>query len=165
MPLSDMLLPEFDAEMQRTRNTLERVPQDKPDFKPHEKSMTLLKLANHTGDMPMFLSLILTTETFDLAKPSVELPKPPASHDERMARFDSAVAVARGQLAGASDRAMHESWKLNMGDYSIFSGSRYHAVRTLFFNHMIHHRAQLGVYLRMNGVPVPSIYGPSADEK
>ncbi len=165
MPLSDMLLPEFDVEMKKTRATLERVPQDKPEFKPHEKSMALKKLANHTAEMPMFLSLILTTPEFDVAKPSVELPKPPASHEERLERFDATVASARAGLAGATDRVLHESWKLSAGDHVIFSGSRYHALRSLFFNHMIHHRAQLGVYLRMNDVPVPSIYGPSADER
>jgi uncharacterized damage-inducible protein DinB len=164
MSLRDVLLPEFDVEMKKTRVTLERVPEDKPEFKPHEKSMALRNLANHTGEMPMFLSLILTTPEFDLAKPSLELPTPPGSFDERLERFDAMVAEARAQLAAADDDALYESWKLSMGDHVIFSGPRYHAVRSLFFNHIIHHRAQLGVYLRMTGCPVPSIYGPSADE-
>jgi uncharacterized damage-inducible protein DinB len=165
MPLSDLLLPEFDTEMKKTRVTLERVPDDQPDFKPHEKSMALRKLANHTGEMPSFLTMILSLPELDLAKPGVEFPKPPASHEERLERFDAMVAEARGKLAAAQDDAMYEHWKLSMGDYVIFEGPRYHAARSLFFNHMIHHRAQLGVYLRMTGCPVPSIYGPSADEK
>jgi uncharacterized damage-inducible protein DinB len=165
MPLSDLLLPEFDTEIKKTRVTLERVPHDQPDFKPHDKSMALVKLANHTAEMPMFLSLILTLPELDFKKPGVEFPKPPASHEERLERFDAMAAEARGQLAATADEAMHESWKLSMGDYAIFDGTRYQALRSLFFNHMIHHRAQLGVYLRMTGCPVPSIYGPSADEK
>jgi len=165
MPLSELLLPEFDAEMKKTRVTLERVPDDQPEFKPHEKSMALRKLANHTGEMPMFLSLILTLPELDFKKPGVAFPKPPASHEERLERFDATVAEVRERLAAADDEAMHESWKLSMGDHVIFSGTRYNAVRSLFFNHMIHHRAQLGVYLRMTGCPVPSTYGPSADEK
>jgi len=127
--------------------------------------MALRKLANHTGEMPSFLTMILSLPELDLAKPGVEFPKPPASHEERLERFDAMVAEARARLAAAGDDAMHEHWKLSMGDYVIFEGPRYHAARSLFFNHMIHHRAQLGVYLRMTGCPVPSIYGPSADEK
>jgi len=165
MPISDLLLSEFDSEMKKTRVTLERVADDKSEFRPHEKSMALGKLANHTGEMPMFLSLILSLPELDLAKPGVEFPKPPASHEERLERFDAAVAESRTKLAATADEAMHQSWKLSMGDHVIFNGPRYQAVRSLFFNHMIHHRAQLGVYLRMNDVPVPSIYGPSADEK
>ena len=165
MPIYDLLLAEFDTEMHKTRVTLERIPEDKGDFKPHEKSMPLVKLANHTADLPTFLTLMLTTDGFDLKAPGPPRPAAPASGEERLTRFDSAAKAAREALANSGDRAMHESWKLCSGDYKIFDGSRYHAIRSMFFNHMIHHRAQLGVYLRLNDCPVPSIYGPSADEK
>jgi hypothetical protein len=100
-----------------------------------------------------------------MKQPAAPRPAPPASSEERLARFDLLAATARAELAGTADRAMHENWKLSAGDHIIFNGSRYHAVRSMFFNHLIHHRAQLGIYLRMNDIPVPSIYGPSADEK
>jgi uncharacterized damage-inducible protein DinB len=164
MPLYDLLLPEFDEEIQKTRTTLERVPEDKPDFKPHEKSMAMVKLANHTAALPGFMSLMLTTDAFDVAAPG-ERPAPPETSAERLAGFDAVAKTARAQLAAAADRTLHENWKLSAGERVIFTGSRYHAIRSMFFNHMIHHRAQLGVYLRMNDCLVPSIYGPSADEK
>jgi len=165
MPLYDLLLPEFDNEISKTRITLERVPEDKAEFKPHEKSTALVKLANHTAGLPGMLSLILTLPGYDVANPTVARPPVPASGEERLAAFDLAAATARAELAETADRAMHANWKLCMGEKTIFNGSRYHAVRSMFFNHMVHHRAQLGVYLRLNDVAVPSIYGPSADEK
>lgn len=164
MPLSDLLLPEFDYEIQKLRVTLERLPEDKPDYKPHDKSTSLAKLANHSAGMPTFLSMMLTADEFDVRKPNPNAPAPPASSAERIERFTAATATARKQLAVTTDRMMHENWKLVAAEHTIFTGSRYHAVRSFFFNHMIHHRAQLGVYLRLNDCPVPSIYGPSADE-
>lgn len=164
MPLYDLLLPEFDYEIKKTRNVLERLPEDRPDFKPHDKSMTLTRLANHTAQLPSFLSLMLTTESFDVTQPSVPRPPAPTTHEERLASLDLLAATARAELAETADRAMHENWKLCAGERVIYNGSRYHAVRSMFFNHMIHHRAQLGMYLRLNDIAVPSIYGPSADE-
>jgi uncharacterized damage-inducible protein DinB len=163
MLITDLLLPEFDAEMARTRKTLERVPDDKPDYKPHPKSMPLAKLANHTAEMPVFLALMLDNAVIDLSLPR-ERPQPPASSAERLERFDAQVSAIRAKLAQTSDAAMQENFRLSAGEHAIFDGPRYSAVRMLFFNHMIHHRAQLGVYLRLNDCPVPSIYGPSADE-
>ncbi len=164
MPLYDLLLPEFDAEMERTRATLARVPDGKDAYRPHERSMPLLKLANHTAALPGFLSLMLTLPGVDIAKAAVDRPADPANQAERLQRFDEQAATAREQLAHTADRAMHENWRLSKGDKVLLDGSRYHAVRTLFFNHLIHHRAQLGVYLRLNDLPVPATYGPSADE-
>lgn len=165
MPLTDLLLPEFDTEIQKTRTTLERVPIEKPDFKPHEKSMPMLKLANHTAELPGFMTLMLSSDAFDLKNAGATRPPLPTSREELLGRLDAGAKEARAALAGVADRALHENWKLCAGDTTIFSGSRYHAIRAMFFNHMIHHRAQLGVYLRLNDCPVPSIYGPSADEK
>ncbi|HWZ50120.1 MAG TPA: DinB family protein [Granulicella sp.] len=165
MPLYDLLLPEFDDEIKKTRNVLERLPEDRPDYKPHDKSMTLTKLANHTAELPGFLSMMLTTDSIDVMNPSVPRPAAPATGQDRLANFDLLAANARAQLAGTADRAMHENWKLSAGERVIFNGSRYHALRSMFLNHLVHHRAQLSVYLRMNDIAVPSIYGPSADEK
>ena len=164
MALVDLLLPEFDAEIHKTRLTLERLPEDKPDYKPHEKSTPLLKLANHTAEIPAYVSLIMSTDEFDMAKPRDTKPVLPGTGEERLKRFDAEVVTARAALAAASDEQLHSKWRLLAGDRTLIGGTKYLALRNVFFNHMIHHRAQLGLYLRMNDCPVPSIYGPSADE-
>jgi uncharacterized damage-inducible protein DinB len=165
MPIKDLLLPEFDKELRKTRTLLERVPEtlDKHDFKPHEKSTTMAKLAAHTAQMPGFLTIILSKSEFDLAKSGIK-PLVMQSSAQLLATFDKLSAEAHALLDGTTDRAMHETWKLSANGHPIYDGSRYFAVRTMFFNHIIHHRAQLGVYLRLNDIPVPATYGPSADE-
>jgi uncharacterized damage-inducible protein DinB len=164
MPLYDLLLPEFDDEINKTRLTLERLPENMADYKPHSKSTPLAKLAGHTAQLPQFLSLILTTPELDLAT-SDRKPYVMTTREDLLATFDAYAKTARAELAETADRAMHENWKLCAAKSNIYTGSRYHAARALFMNHLIHHRAQLGVYLRLNDLPVPSIYGPSADEK
>lgn len=164
MPLYDLLLPEFDTEIRNTRTILERLPEDSADYKPHDKSMPLAKLAAHVARMPQFLSIILTTPSIDLATNPMQ-PYVMTTRDELLATFDLGAAKARTELAETADRAMHENWKLCAGTRNIYTGSRYHALRSMFFNHLVHHRAQLGVYLRLNNLPVPGCYGPSADEK
>jgi uncharacterized damage-inducible protein DinB len=166
MPIKDLLLPEFDQELRKTRVVLERIPYalDKHDFKPHEKSMPLARLAAHTAQMPAFLSIILSTPEVDMAKSGMK-PLVMQSRAQLLAAFDNLSAEAHGLLEAATDRSMHETWKLSANGESIYHGSRYNAVRTMFFNHLVHHRAQLGIYLRLNDIAVPSTYGPSADEK
>ncbi|HTD96814.1 MAG TPA: DinB family protein [Edaphobacter sp.] len=165
MPIKDLLLPEFDAELRKTRIVLERIPDtlDKHDFKPHEKSASLAKLAAHTAQMPGMLSIILGTPDFDFAK-STHKPLVMQSRAQLLAAFDKLSAEAHALLEDTTDRAMHETWKLTYNGNAVYDGSRYYAVRTMFFNHVIHHRAQLGVYLRLNDIPVPATYGPSSDE-
>jgi uncharacterized damage-inducible protein DinB len=165
MPIKDLLLPEFDQELRKTRTLLERVPDtlDKHDYKPHEKSMPLAKLAAHTAQLPAFLTIILSTPQFDYAKSNVK-PLVMQSRAQLLAAFDKLSAEAHALLEAATDRSMHETWKLFLNDKPLYDGSRYHAIRSMFFNHIIHHRAQLGVYLRLNDIPVPGTYGPSADE-
>jgi uncharacterized damage-inducible protein DinB len=166
MPLYDLLLPEFDDEISNTRKVLERLPElaTAADYKPHEKSMPLAKLAGHVARMPEFLSIILTTPSLDLAA-SPWKPAPITTNQELLAALDVSAVTARAELAETADRAMHENWKLCVGTHNLYTGSRYHAARSMFFNHLVHHRAQLGVYLRLNDLPVPGCYGPSADEK
>jgi uncharacterized damage-inducible protein DinB len=163
MELKQMLLVEFDREVARTRKMLERLPDEKCEYKPHEKSMSFVKLANHTADIPAHVTRILAYTDVDMAQPR-EPSVPPANGEERVKHFDALAAAARANLAAASDEALDERFTLRAGDRIIFSDPRYLVIRTLFFNHMIHHRAQLGMYLRLNDCPVPSIYGPSADE-
>jgi uncharacterized damage-inducible protein DinB len=166
MSLSETLLLEFDAEMASTRRTLERIPEDKLTWKPHEKSMLLGRLAGHLAELPGFGVNALTTDKFDFAasRPADFKPLVAQSQKQVLEIFDKKVAEARAAIAATSDEEWAKNWTLSMGERKIFSGTRQSAVRRMLMNHIIHHRAQLGVYLRLTGVQVPSIYGPSSDE-
>jgi uncharacterized damage-inducible protein DinB len=167
MPMNQMLLPEFDHEMALTRKTLERVPEDKFGWKPHEKSMSLGKLASHVAEVPSWLPYTLDLESFDVAPPG-QPPFKPADLPTRQAildMFDANVKAARESLAKVSDEALGKNWSLLQGGKAMFTMPRAVVLRSFILNHNVHHRAQLGVYLRMNNVPVPALYGPSADEQ
>jgi len=163
MSVTDLLLGEFDAEMKTTRTTLERVPFDKQSFKPHSKSMPLEKLAPHVAELAGFGATILTTPELDFGK-GPQRPRPPFESVGLLKVFDENVAKARAALKGQSDEAWTQPWKLSFQGKPIFSGTRFLAYRQMFLNHLVHHRAQLGVYLRLNDKPVPATYGPSADD-
>jgi uncharacterized damage-inducible protein DinB len=166
MALSQALLPEFDHEMANTRKTLERVPEDKFDWKPHEKSTALGGLATHLAKIPDWATLAIKQSEFDLAPPGAEPIKQPqaASRQEVLDAFDRNCAAAREAIAAASDEHLMGSWSLLSGGNTLMTLPRIAVLRSFVMNHSIHHRAQLGVYLRLLDVPVPSIYGPSADE-
>ena len=166
MPISEALLPEFDQEMANTRRTLERVPADKFDWKPHEKSMPMGHLAIHIATSPGWIAQMIDTESLDIAPPDAppyEMPKVDSA-EELIKLLDENVAKARAAIEGASDEHLLKSWTLLSGGKTIFTLPRINVIRSSVMNHNIHHRAQLGVYLRLNDVPVPDIYGPSADE-
>ena len=163
MSVSQLLLEEFDAEMANTRKTLERVP-SKPDFKPHEKSMPLGRLASHVAEMAGFGVSVMTTPALDFSKQEYK-PLQFESAAQVLRVFDEGAAKGRAALAGVSDAAWNEPWKLSFQDKTIFAGSRFLAYREMFLNHLVHHRAQLGVYLRLNDTPLPATYGPSADDR
>ncbi|MFI5115884.1 MAG: DinB family protein [Terriglobales bacterium] len=163
MLISELLLPEFDEEMKKTRTTLERIPADKPEFAPHPRSMPLGKLAPHVAQLASFGLIILTTPELDFAKGSFK-PVPLESAAQLVSVFDEGAAQTRNALLGTPDYAWEQNWKLLMQSKSIFDGSRFLAYRQMFLNHIVHHRAQLGIYLRLNQGKVPAIYGPSADE-
>jgi uncharacterized damage-inducible protein DinB len=163
MPISELLLPELDEEMKKTRITLERVPADKKEFAPHAKSMPLGKLAPHVAQLAAFGLTILTTPELDFSKGSIA-PLPFDSTAQLVQAFDEGSAKVRAALQNTPDEAWKENWKLSFQGKSIFEGSRFLAYREMFLNHLVHHRAQLGVYLRLNGKPVPATYGPSADD-
>ena len=160
--INEALVAEFDQEKTNTRKTLERVP-DKPDFVPHAKSMPLGKLAPHVAQLPDFGLIVLTTPQLDFSTSSFR-PLPFASGAELVRAFDEGAAKVREALLNIPDDAWQANWKLLFQGKSFFDGSRFLAYRQMFLNHLVHHRAQLGVYLRLNGVAVPAIYGPSADE-
>ncbi len=163
MAISAALLPEFDHEMANTRKTLERVPEEKFAWKPHEKSTSLGRLAGHLAQLPGLAQLIIGQEFLDVTQPARQ-PLVPGSREQVLHEFDKSTSVARAAIAGATDQNLQQSWTLRAGERVIFTLPRIGALRAMVLNHMIHHRAQLGVYLRLNDVPVPSIYGPSADE-
>jgi uncharacterized damage-inducible protein DinB len=160
--ISRALLPEFDHEMTNTRKSLERVPDDKLSFKPHAKSMTLGGLATHLSTLNGWAQAIVQADSFDVsvAPPTQEL----KSRNEFLDAFDQSTASARELIAGASDAHLLKPWSLLSKGQTVFTLPRAAVLRSFILNHSIHHRAQLGVYLRLNDIPVPSIYGPSADE-
>jgi uncharacterized damage-inducible protein DinB len=166
MTISETLLPEFDNEMANTRKTLERVPEDKFAWKPHPKSFALGPLANHLATLVGWTTDTIGKDSFDLAPPGGQnyRPSQPANRVELLSVFDEGVAKARAALAGASDDHLMQPWSLLNGGQVLMTMPRIVVIRNFVLNHMIHHRAQLGVYLRLNEIPVPSIYGPSADE-
>jgi len=166
MRLSDTLLPEWDHEMANTRKTLERVPDDKLEWKPHEKSSAMGALATHLANIPTWAIHTLTKESLDLAPvgeppPRAELLK---SRADILDTFDKNVSSGREAIAAAADDEFFKTWTLLHGGNQLLAMPKMAVLRGFVMSHNIHHRAQLGVYLRLNDVPVPSIYGPSADE-
>lgn len=166
MSIGQSMLSEFDQEAIATRKTLERVPTEKFGWKPHEKSMAMGRLAIHVADLPNWTALTLTSDSFDYAPPGGPAYEMPAltTTEELVAAFDKNAAAARAALEAAKDEDFGKPWTLLAGGKVIFSMPRGAVVRGFALNHLIHHRAQLGVYLRLNGIPVPGCYGPSADE-
>jgi uncharacterized damage-inducible protein DinB len=165
MGVNEGLLKEFDQEMASTRKTLERIPEDKLTWKPHEKSMGLGRLAGHLAELPGFGLRMMQSDSFDLANRAAgQKPNVAESQQHALQLFDKNVAGLRAAISAASDADLQTNWTLALGDKKIYDGPRIGALRRMMMNHMIHHRAQMGVYLRLNGVPVPSVYGPSADE-
>ena len=163
MSISDLLLPEFDQEMAHTRKTLERIPEDKLAWKPHEKSMPLGRLAGHLAELPGFATTTIQTDFLNLSMREYK-PLIATSRQQVVEAFEKKVAEAKAAIAGASDEHFLKPWSLEFGGKTMFTMPRIAVVRSMMLSHMVHHRAQLGVYLRLNNVPVPSIYGPSADE-
>ena len=162
MPFSQILLPEFEEEMKNTRKLLEVVPDDKFDYQPHPKSMTLGRLANHVAELPGWTKETLDLEVLEMGpdtKPSIA-----ATRAEVLEKFDKGVAAARERIAKATDEDWQVIWTFKYDGKTIMSMPRAAVMRSVVLNHLIHHRAQLGVFLRLNDVAIPGMYGPSADE-
>ena len=166
MTIGQSMLPEYDLEMQNTRTTLERVPDDKWNWKPHDKSGTVGWLASHIATLPGWTTMTINTEQFDYAPVDGPTYQPPKieNRKELLAVFDKESAEARAALAAVSDQELMKGWTLLAGGNTVFTMPRIACIRGFVTNHLIHHRAQLGVYYRLLGVPVPGLYGPSADE-
>lgn len=162
MAMVDTLLPEFDHEMSVTRKLVERVPEDRFDWKPHARSMSLGQLAQHVATLPSWGSVTLNQQEFDLSNSP---PPPPVStRAELLATFDRLVGEARSALTSKTDAELAVPWALLKDGHQIFSMPKAAVWRSFVMSHLVHHRGQLSVYLRLNDIPVPSIYGPSADE-
>ncbi len=165
MPIAQSMLPEFDHEMATTRSLLERVPEEKADWKPHTKSMSLGRLALHLTELPTWGTMVITETELNLNPPGgMNYPRPTfESTAGLLEKFDENVTTARTALAAISDDELMVMWTLKHGEETLFSMPRVAVLRSMVVNHIIHHRGQLSVYLRLNDVPLPSIYGPTAD--
>ena len=165
MTHAELLLEDFDLEMANTRRMLERIPEDNPDWKPHDKSFAIGKLAMHVATLPVFAKYIMEDNGMDLANPTRErLDMSFRTRADMLATFDRTANEARKAVAGASDEHLAQTWPFRFGERVISNNSRSLTYRYMCFNHLLHHRAQLSVYLRLNEIPVPGMYGPSADE-
>jgi uncharacterized damage-inducible protein DinB len=154
---------DFNEEMKNTRKLLERAPLDDAHlaYKPHAKSMPLDRLATHVAELPGWIKMALETEVLDL-QPGFK-PRIAASTAELLEIFDKSVADGRAAIDAATDEAMQKDWTFKFGGQTIFTSPRPDVIRS-FINHLVHHRAQLGVYLRLNEIAIPGMYGPSADD-
>lgn len=163
MPINQAFLAELTVEGENTRKMLSRVPFEHAIWKPHEKSMDILSLAKHVAEMWSWVGVTLTQDELDFAKP---YPKPPEikTNEELMDFLEKNLANAKEVLAKTSDEVMGTNWTMRTGEKIYFTMPKVVVLRSMVFNHIIHHRAQLGVYLRMLNVPLPGLYGPSADD-
>lgn len=166
MSIAQSILPEFEQEMDSTRKVLERVPDDKLDWKAHPKSNTIGWNANHIAEMPGWVPGIVNQESWDINPTDGEGYQSPAESSRQaiLDVFDKNVATAKEAIAATTDEAFAQEWSLLGGGQPLFTLPRIGVIRTFVINHIIHHRAILTVYLRLNDVPVPGMYGPSGDE-
>jgi uncharacterized damage-inducible protein DinB len=154
---------DVERELATTRRVLERVPEEHFDWKPHEKSMSLVQLAGHVATMPIWCVLTLEQDGLDFSSPP-NIPRDFSSRDALLRLFDEHAAKFRQALERADDEALQHTWTLRNGEQIMYSQSRSYVLRVWSMNHMIHHRGQLCLYLRLLNVPVPAVYFNSADE-
>jgi len=166
MPIIDLFAAEFNSEMANTRKILERVPNDKLTWKPHDKNFTVQDLASHVANLPFWTVPTLQQDHLDFApagQPAFQTPKA-ESQEQLLQFFDDNVSKAKAAMKGVTDEQMMTPWSLMAGGRILFTMPRWVVQRTFMMNHLIHHRAQLGLYLRLLGVAIPGMYGPSADD-
>jgi uncharacterized damage-inducible protein DinB len=164
MTIAETLLEPFDIEVPMTRRILGAIPDDHPGYKPHEKSMALGRLAMHVATLPALGNLILTTSELDAA--TAKFPDTTfVSRDHALREFETRAAELRALLAASTDADLQQPWKFGVGDFVFSNNTRACSLQHMVLGHLIHHRAQLGVYLRLLDLPVPGVYGPSADDK
>lgn len=164
MTISDSLLPEFDRELGLTRRILERVPDGQFGWQPHPKSMTMGRLAEHLAELPGWAKVSILDDGIEMTTARPADYQSPATRDAVLAMFDKNVKEARTALAGRTDAELLAPWTLRAQGKEVFTMPKAAVLRGFVMNHLVHHRGQMTVYLRMHDVPIPSIYGPSADE-
>ena len=165
MPLIDALLPEFDREMGQTRKVLDRVPDGQFEWQPHPTSMALGRLAEHLAEFPLWATMTMAQRALDISTPRPADYKSPTTRAEVLAMFDANLKIGRAHLANTTDGEFDAPWTLKAGGKEMFTMPKASVMRTFVLNHMVHHRGQMTVYLRMLGLKIPSIYGPSGDER
>ena len=165
MPLIDSLLPEFDREMGQTRKVLDRVPDGQFDWRPHPTSVTLGRLAEHLAEMPLWATTTMAQSELDMLTARPVGYTSPGTRAEVLAMFDGNLKTGRTNLVNKTDGEFDAPWKLKAGGKEVFTMPKASVMRFFVLNHMVHHRGQMAVYLRMLGVRIPSIYGPSGDEQ
>jgi uncharacterized damage-inducible protein DinB len=167
MTIAESLLPEFDNEMKITRSLLERVPDELASWQPHKKSMSMGGLAAHIPEMLHWVPAMLHQRELNMNPPGgpAYSPRKFTTSAELLATFEAAVTTARRDMAGATDAELMVPWSLKSGEHTILTMPRRAVLRTVIMNHIVHHRGQLSVYLRLNDIAVPNIYGPSADTR
>lgn len=163
MNIAKSILPEFDQEMANTRKMIERLPDDKPDWQPHNKSFSMKKLATHIANLLSWVGITLKQDSLDLSQP-FDVPNP-QTRDEILELFNKLKIDARNDIENSGDKVFMENWSLKNGDEEVFTMPKIAVLRSFVMNHIIHHRAQLSVYYRLNDIPLPGIYGPTADEQ
>ena len=163
MPFIDVLLPEYDREIGSTRPLIERIPDATLGWRPHDRSTAMGELGSHIADLPRWIAVVMTCQSFDLSSEADEMRPRGTSTAQLLSRFDANVQESRAQLVGADDRTLCEPWTLARGAHDLFTMPRIVMMRHLVLNHLVHHRGQLTVYLQMHDVPVPSLYGTSED--
>jgi uncharacterized damage-inducible protein DinB len=164
MAIKDFLLPEYDHEMATTRKVIERVPMAEAQWKPHVKSMTMLELATHIVEIPGWVGSIVDASSVDMAADQDHQKASHKTSGDLLAAFDQNVAKARAAIESKSDAEMMTTWTLKRGEQVLLSMPKVGVLRSFLLNHLIHHRGQMSVYIRLKDIPVPSIYGPSADD-
>ncbi|MBK5188366.1 MAG: hypothetical protein JJD97_08965 [Gemmatimonadaceae bacterium] len=166
MSLADLLVPEFDHEIAITREVLKRVPDDRAEWKPHPKAFSMAHLAQLVARLPGWVPMMLDRSELDIMP--VSGPKFPGYSIEKtetlLAELDRNATAARAALAAATDEVMQQPWTLKKGGQVVLTDSRYQMLRSMVLNHQVHHRAQLGMYLRLTDQKVPEMYGPTADK-
>jgi uncharacterized damage-inducible protein DinB len=164
MNLKEILMSEFAQETALTRKMLEKVPFDNPQWKPHEKSMTMQRLSSHIAEIPLWANRTLDSDEFDFATAKFERFFA-VSNAELLKKFQETSASATSLLKEVTDETLQANWSLKRGGHLIYSIPRIAVLRNYVFSHTAHHRGQLSVYLRLHNISVPGMYGPSADEK
>jgi len=166
MSIAQLLLAELDQEVEASRTLLDRLPEGRWDWKPHERSMSLGRLATHVAEIPSWSNSILMADEIDFMSPEMQAwtPREMRSKEDILAELEAAASTCRGHLEATSDEDFDREWTMKVGEQVAMQERKYMVFRRQVLNHMVHHRAQLGVFLRLLDVPLPMSYGPSADE-